>query len=96
MMRTTSTLVKFGVFATVMAVLTAFLFMAFSQYRSGSTSGYSAVFSDASRLKSGDSVRVAGVRVLIGMSYVAFVAARLYITQRVSSRLHQRGGGVGR
>lgn len=63
MMRTTSTLVKFGVFATVMAVLTAFLFMAFSQYRSGSTSGYSAVFSDASRLKSGDSVRVAGVRV---------------------------------
>ncbi|MBX7434977.1 MCE family protein [Mycobacterium sp. Y57] len=63
MMRITSTIIKFGVFAVVMAILTAFLFMAFSQYRSGSTSGYSAVFADASRLKSGDSVRVAGVRV---------------------------------
>lgn len=63
MTRTTATLVKFGVFATVMVVLTAFLFMTFSQYRSGSTSGYSAIFADASRLKGGDSVRVAGVRV---------------------------------
>lgn len=57
------TLLKFAAFATVMVLLTAFLFMAFSQYRSGSTSGYSAVFADASRLESGDSVRVAGVRV---------------------------------
>ncbi|KUI29026.1 MCE family protein [Mycobacterium sp. GA-2829] len=57
------TLIKFAVFATVMTLLTAFLFMAFSQYRSGSTSKYSAVFSDASRLDTGDSVRVAGVRV---------------------------------
>ncbi len=63
MMRTTSTLVKFGVFAVVMVVLTAFLFLTFSNYRSGSTSGYSAVFADASRLKDGDTVRVAGVRV---------------------------------
>jgi phospholipid/cholesterol/gamma-HCH transport system substrate-binding protein len=63
MTRTRSTLVKFGVFATVMVVLTAFLFMAFGEYRSGSTAGYSAVFKDASRLKAGDSVRVAGVRV---------------------------------
>lgn len=63
MTRTTGMLVKFGVFAAVMVVLTAFLFMAFSQYRSGSTSSYSAVFGDASRLKTGDSVRVAGVRV---------------------------------
>ena len=31
--------------------------------RTGSTNGYSAVFTDASRLKSGDSVRVAGIRV---------------------------------
>lgn len=44
MTRTKSTLVKFTVFATVMAVLTVFLFMAFGEYRSGSTSGYSAVF----------------------------------------------------
>jgi len=47
----------------VMAVLTAFLFFIFGQYRTGSTNGYSAVFADASRLKSGDTVRVAGIRV---------------------------------
>jgi phospholipid/cholesterol/gamma-HCH transport system substrate-binding protein len=58
-----ATLVKFGVFAVVMAVLTAFLFFIFGQYRTGATTGYSAVFNDASRLKVGDSVRVAGIRV---------------------------------
>jgi phospholipid/cholesterol/gamma-HCH transport system substrate-binding protein len=57
------TLVKFGIFAIVMAVLTAFLFFIFGQYRTGSTNGYSAVFADASRLKGGDTVRVAGIRV---------------------------------
>ena len=46
-----------------MAVLTAFLFFIFGQYRTGATTGYSAVFNDASRLKTGDSVRVAGIRV---------------------------------
>ncbi len=56
-------LVKFLVFATVMSVLTVFLFFTFGQYRTGSTDGYSAVFTDASRLKSGDTVRVAGIRV---------------------------------
>lgn len=58
-----ATLVKFGVFAVVMALLTAFLFFIFGQYRTGAVTGYSAVFSDASRLKTGDSVRVAGIRV---------------------------------
>jgi phospholipid/cholesterol/gamma-HCH transport system substrate-binding protein len=58
-----STLIKFGVFAVVMAVLTAFLFFIFGQYRTGATAGYSAVFADASRIKTGDSVRVAGIRV---------------------------------
>ena len=58
-----ATLVKFGVFAVVMAVLTAFLFFIFGQYRTGATTGYSAVFNDVSRLKTGDSVRVAGIRV---------------------------------
>jgi phospholipid/cholesterol/gamma-HCH transport system substrate-binding protein len=57
------TLVKFGVFAVVMSVLTAFLFFTFGQYRTGAVTGYSALFNDASRLKDGDSVRVAGVRV---------------------------------
>ncbi|MBV8350539.1 MAG: MCE family protein [Mycolicibacterium sp.] len=58
-----ATLVKFGIFAIVMAVLTAFLFFIFGQYTTGSTNGYSAVFADASRLKGGDTVRVAGIRV---------------------------------
>ncbi len=57
------TLVKFGAFAVVMSMLTVFLFFTFGQYRTGSVSGYSALFNDASRLKAGDSVRVAGIRV---------------------------------
>jgi phospholipid/cholesterol/gamma-HCH transport system substrate-binding protein len=56
-------ILKFGAFAVIMLLLTAFLIMTFSQYRSGSTNGYSALFSDASRIKTGDTVRVAGIRV---------------------------------
>lgn len=56
-------ILKFGAFATVMIILTVFLFFIFGQYRTGSTNGYSAVFTDASRLKVGQTVRVAGVRV---------------------------------
>ncbi len=63
MTRATGTLIKFTAFALVMAILTAFLFLIFSQMRTGSTNGYSAVFTDASRLKTGDTVRVAGIRV---------------------------------
>ncbi|BBY96659.1 MCE family protein [Mycolicibacterium fallax] len=63
MTRARSTLIKFAVFATVMSVLTVFLFMAFGEFRSGKVNSYSAVIDDASRLASGDSVRVAGVRV---------------------------------
>lgn len=57
------TAIKFGIYAAVMVVLTAFLFFIFGQYRTGATHRYSAVFNDASRLRSGDSVRVAGIRV---------------------------------
>jgi phospholipid/cholesterol/gamma-HCH transport system substrate-binding protein len=57
------TFAKFAVFASVMVVLTAFLFVIFGQYRTGSTTTYSAVFGDVSNIKAGDSVRVAGVRV---------------------------------
>jgi phospholipid/cholesterol/gamma-HCH transport system substrate-binding protein len=57
------TLIKFGAFAIVMALLTTFLFFVFGQYRTGATTGYTAVFNDASRLKTGQSVRVAGIRV---------------------------------
>jgi phospholipid/cholesterol/gamma-HCH transport system substrate-binding protein len=57
------TIFKFGVFATVMIILTVCLFVAFAEVRGGSTRGYSALFRDVSSLRSGDSVRVAGVRV---------------------------------
>ena len=56
-------IIKFGAFATVMIVLTVCLFFIFGQYRTGSTAGYTAVFTDVSRLKTGQTVRVAGVRV---------------------------------
>jgi phospholipid/cholesterol/gamma-HCH transport system substrate-binding protein len=62
-MRTRATLIKFAIFAVVMAMLTAFLFFIFGQYRTGATTGYSAVFADVSRLKTGQTVRVAGIRV---------------------------------
>ena len=55
--------IKFGLFAVVMSVMTAFLFVVFGQYRAGSTEDYSEVFIDAASLKSGDSVRVSGIRV---------------------------------
>jgi len=63
MTRGPATFIKFGIFAVIMALLTVFLFFTFGQYRTGSTNGYSAVFTDASRLKTGDTVRVAGIRV---------------------------------
>lgn len=56
-------LIRFGTFVIVMALLTAGLFAVFGQYRTGSTNSYSAVFTDISNLKPGDSVRYAGVRV---------------------------------
>jgi len=63
MMRRHRTLIKFVIFAIIMSFLTASLFFIFGQYRTGATNTYSAVFADASRLKTGDTVRVAGIRV---------------------------------
>ena len=63
MTRSTGTLIKFTIFGVVMAILTAFLFFIFSDARTGSANDYSAVFKDASRLKEGDTVRIAGIRV---------------------------------
>ena len=57
------TIVKVGIFGVIMVLLTVALFAIFGQYRSGNDNEYSALFSDVSSLKSGDSVRVAGVRV---------------------------------
>jgi phospholipid/cholesterol/gamma-HCH transport system substrate-binding protein len=58
-----NTSIKVGIFGIVMLMLTGVLFAIFSKYRAGPDAKYSAVFSDASSLKAGDSVRVAGVRV---------------------------------
>jgi phospholipid/cholesterol/gamma-HCH transport system substrate-binding protein len=63
MTRSVGTLLKFSIFGLVMVILTAFLFVVFAGTRTGSTNGYSAIFADASRLKPGDTVRIAGVRV---------------------------------
>lgn len=63
MSRITGPFVKFGLFAVVMTALMAALVMVFGQFRTGASSDYSAVFSDASSIKPGDSVRVSGIRV---------------------------------
>jgi phospholipid/cholesterol/gamma-HCH transport system substrate-binding protein len=63
MIHTRSTVIKVASFAVAMLLLTVALFYILGQYRTGATNGYSAVFGDASRLKSGDSVRAAGIRV---------------------------------
>jgi phospholipid/cholesterol/gamma-HCH transport system substrate-binding protein len=63
MTRRSVTAAKFGTFAVTMLLVTAALFAILGQYRTGSTNSYSAVFTDASSLKVGDSVRVAGIRV---------------------------------
>lgn len=60
---TRGTVIRLGVFVVVMALLTAGLFGIFGQYQTGRTTSYTAVFADASRLQSGQSVRVAGLRV---------------------------------
>jgi ABC-type transporter Mla subunit MlaD len=63
MMRFGPTAVKFGVFAAVMVLLTAGMFLIFDQYQTGAKTGYSAIFADASSLRAGASVRMAGIRI---------------------------------
>jgi phospholipid/cholesterol/gamma-HCH transport system substrate-binding protein len=58
-----SLIVKLAIFGVSMLVLTVALFGIFGRFRGGPQNTYTAAFSDASSLKSGDSVRVAGVRV---------------------------------
>ncbi|WP_396927791.1 MCE family protein [Mycolicibacterium sp.] len=53
--------IKFAVFVIVMSMLTASLGLIFGHYRGGSTNDYTALFANASQLKAGQSVRVAGV-----------------------------------
>src|SRR5215211_7105510 len=59
----TGVLVKLGSFAVVMIILTAFLFFLFARTQTAATTSYSAIFADASRLRTGDTVRIAGIRV---------------------------------
>lgn len=63
MTRPWATPVNFGTFAVVMVVLTGLLMLVFGDYRGGSGRDYSAVFADASGLRSGDTVRASGIRV---------------------------------
>lgn len=55
--------IKFFVFSVVTAMLTVALFFVFGQYTTGSRVQYSALFTNVSRLKTGQTVRVAGIRV---------------------------------
>ena len=59
----TATLVKLSVFTAVMVLVLTGLVVVFSEYRSGDSESYNAVFTDVSGLESGDKVRIAGVDV---------------------------------
>ena len=58
-----STSLKVGIFAVVMLMVTFILFAIFGEFRGGAQNKYAAVFDDVSSLKSGDAVKVAGVRI---------------------------------
>ncbi|WP_370331754.1 MCE family protein [Mycolicibacterium hippocampi] len=57
------TLVNVSVFTVVMVLVAAGLIVVFGEFRFASDKGYHATFADASRLKSGEDVRIAGVPV---------------------------------
>lgn len=60
-LRTTG--IKVGIFIVVMLMVTGLLFAIFGQFRTASDNRYSAIFDDVSSLKSGDAVKVAGVKI---------------------------------
>ncbi len=62
-MRITGTIVKLGVLSLVLLVFTVLIFVVFGQLRFDRTTGYSAIFSNASGLRSGQFVRASGVEV---------------------------------
>ncbi|MEU6562405.1 MCE family protein [Nocardia nova] len=57
------TAVKLGVFVLVMALVNAAMFLVFTQVHSGGARTYHAIFADASGMKPGSKVRIAGVPV---------------------------------
>jgi phospholipid/cholesterol/gamma-HCH transport system substrate-binding protein len=56
------TIAKFGVFAAICMALAVYIVIKLSNLYFGSTSGYSAVMSDATGLSKGDPVKIAGIR----------------------------------
>jgi phospholipid/cholesterol/gamma-HCH transport system substrate-binding protein len=62
-MKITGTLIRLGAFSAVLLTFTAIIFIVFGQFRFNSTDSYSAIFSNASGLRSGQFVRAAGVEI---------------------------------
>jgi phospholipid/cholesterol/gamma-HCH transport system substrate-binding protein len=62
-MKTTGTAIKLGIFWLVLLVFTVMIIVVFGQVRFDRTTGYSAVFTNASGLRAGQFVRAAGVEV---------------------------------
>ena len=62
-MKTTGTVVKLGIFWSVLLSFTVMIIIVFGQVRFNRTTGYSAMFSDVSGLRAGQFVRAAGVEV---------------------------------
>jgi phospholipid/cholesterol/gamma-HCH transport system substrate-binding protein len=55
--------IRVSIFATVMLVVAAGLVVVFGQFRFAATNGYHAIFDNATRLKAGNDVRIAGIPV---------------------------------
>ena len=62
-MKITGTAIKLGIFSLVLLLFTAIIIVVFGQVRFDRTTGYSAIFSNASGLRSGQFVRASGVEV---------------------------------
>ncbi len=62
-MKITGTAIKLGAFSLVLLVFTAIIIVVFGQIRFSRTTGYSALFTNASMLRAGQFVRAAGVEV---------------------------------
>jgi len=62
-MRITGTAIKLGAFALVLLMFTAIIIVVFGQLRFDRTTGYTAIFKNASGLRAGQFVRASGVEV---------------------------------
>jgi phospholipid/cholesterol/gamma-HCH transport system substrate-binding protein len=62
-MRITGTAIKLGAFALVLLMFTAIIIVVFGQLRFDRTTGYTAIFKNASGLRSGQFVRASGVEI---------------------------------